>query len=187
MVGNTRCPKLPELKNLKKSHLLTPRVNLYLQNPLSYPLCYNKAIFFVWNLFISGFWPKPILSNQLGIFKPPRPLGIVNIQAQISGLSFGVARVLFSDFRWYDWCPQVFCFMYSNLKEKWPSWRMEEGLRPILDLYTNKYKQKPNPVKKNGTSESWLWLHFALLWADFLTRFSPVFSWIFWKRFQWNQ
>ena len=117
----------------------------------------------------------------------PLSMGIVNIQAQISGLSFGVARVLFSDFRWYDWCPQVFCFMYSNLKEKWPSWRMEEGLRPILDLYTNKYKQKPNPVKKNGTSESWLWLHFALLWADFLTRFSPVFSWIFWKRFQWNQ
>ena len=62
------------------------------------PLRVSKAIFFVWNLFISGFWPKPILSNQLGIFKPPRPLGIVNIQAQISGLSFGVARVLFSDF-----------------------------------------------------------------------------------------
>jgi hypothetical protein len=32
----------------------------------------------------------------------PLSMGIVNIQAQISGLSFGVARVLFSDFRWYD-------------------------------------------------------------------------------------
>ena len=51
-----RCPKLPELKNLKKPHLLTPCVNLYLQTPLRL----SKAIFFVWNLFISSFWPKTI-------------------------------------------------------------------------------------------------------------------------------
>jgi hypothetical protein len=36
MVRNTRirCPKLPELKNLKKSHWVDPRVSLYLQKPL---------------------------------------------------------------------------------------------------------------------------------------------------------
>ena len=36
MVRNTkiRCPKLPELKNLKKSHWVAPRVSLYLQKPL---------------------------------------------------------------------------------------------------------------------------------------------------------
>ena len=36
MVRNTkiRCPKLPELKNLKKSHRVAPRVSLYLQKPL---------------------------------------------------------------------------------------------------------------------------------------------------------
>jgi hypothetical protein len=29
-----RCPKLPELKDLKKSHWVTSRVSLYLQKPL---------------------------------------------------------------------------------------------------------------------------------------------------------
>ena len=29
-----RCPKLPELKILKKSHWVDPRVSLYLQKPL---------------------------------------------------------------------------------------------------------------------------------------------------------
>ena len=99
MVGNTRCPKLPELKNLKKSHLLTPRVNLYLQNPLSYPLCYTRLSFLYGTFLFLVFGQKPLVSNQFSIFKPPRFLGIVNIQARISGLSFGVARELFSEFR----------------------------------------------------------------------------------------
>ena len=36
MVRNTRirCPKLPELKNLKKSHWVAPRVSLYPAKPL---------------------------------------------------------------------------------------------------------------------------------------------------------
>ena len=35
MVRNTRirCPKLPELKNLKKSHWVAPLVSLYLHKP----------------------------------------------------------------------------------------------------------------------------------------------------------
>ncbi len=39
MIYNTRirCFKLPELKKVKKPHLSTPCVILYLQNPLYYP------------------------------------------------------------------------------------------------------------------------------------------------------
>ena len=94
-----RCPKLPELKYLKKPHLLNPCVNLYLQTPLSYLLGYPRLSFLYGTFLFLVFSQKPLVSNQFSIFKPPRPLGIVNIQAQISGLSFGVARELFSDFR----------------------------------------------------------------------------------------
>ena len=45
MVRNTkiRCPKLPELKNLKKSHWVDPRVSLYLHEPLRAPQGYKSG------------------------------------------------------------------------------------------------------------------------------------------------
>ena len=58
-----RCPKLPELKNLKKPNLLTPRVNLYLQTPLSYPLGYPRLSFLYGTFLFLVFGQKPLVSN----------------------------------------------------------------------------------------------------------------------------
>ena len=38
-----RYPKLPELKNLKKSHWVDPRVSFYLQEPLRARQGYNSG------------------------------------------------------------------------------------------------------------------------------------------------
>ena len=43
--------------------------------------------------------PLRLSRAKLSILRPPGPLRIDNIQAQISGLSFGVTRELFLDFR----------------------------------------------------------------------------------------
>ena len=58
MVRNTRirCPKLPELKNLKKSHWVDPRVSLYLHKPLRAPQGYKSG----GDVSILVFWPKTI-------------------------------------------------------------------------------------------------------------------------------
>ena len=58
-----RWPKLPELKKLKKPHLLTPRVNLYLQTPLSYPLRYPRLSFLYGTFLFLVFGQKPLVSN----------------------------------------------------------------------------------------------------------------------------
>ena len=52
----TRCPKVPELKNLKKSHLLFPRVNLYLQNPLLEPIGRPRLTFLYGTPRFWNFW-----------------------------------------------------------------------------------------------------------------------------------
>ena len=52
-------------------------------NPLSYPLCYPRLSFLYGTFLFLVFGQKPLVSNYLSIFKPPRPLGIDNIQAQI--------------------------------------------------------------------------------------------------------
>ena len=55
---------------------------------------------FLYGTFLFRFFgQKPLVYNQFSIFKPPRPPGVDNIQGRISGLSFGVARELFSEFR----------------------------------------------------------------------------------------
>ena len=61
MVRNTRIksPKLPELRSLKKSHWVAPRISLYLQKPLWGPPGLQ-----IWG-GTSGFWifgQKPLVS-----------------------------------------------------------------------------------------------------------------------------
>ena len=58
-----RCPKLPELKYLKKPHLLNPCVNLYLQTPLSYLLGYPRLSFLYGTFLFLVFNQKPLVSN----------------------------------------------------------------------------------------------------------------------------
>ena len=60
-----RCPKLPELKNLKKSHWVDPRVSLYLHEPLRAPQGYKSG---GGDVLILGFWPKTI-SNHIFMHK----------------------------------------------------------------------------------------------------------------------
>ena len=62
-------------------------------------LGYPRPSFLYGTFLFLVFGQKHLDTNFLSIFKPPKPLQIDNIQAQISGLSFGVARELFSDFR----------------------------------------------------------------------------------------
>ena len=52
----TRCPKVPELKNLKKSHLSFPRVNFYLQNPLFEPIGRPRLTFLYGTPQFRNFW-----------------------------------------------------------------------------------------------------------------------------------
>ena len=54
------CFKLPELKKMKKPHLLSPPRQPLPTNPPILLLMLTKAKFFVWYLFISSFWPKTI-------------------------------------------------------------------------------------------------------------------------------
>ena len=59
MVRNTkiRCPKLPELKDLKKSHWITPGSAFTCKYPYGAPQAYKSGGGDVWILV---FWPKTI-------------------------------------------------------------------------------------------------------------------------------